>query len=216
MNRTSKLLICTAVAFSAILPFVGNAAALSADDPPVVVLHGNVLILNGAKAYGANVLRPDALKLCVIEANKLDALDRDIKKIKRSPEASPAEADMGNEESRQVERELRSQNAALTERDNALQAEQKKLKPHDKAAAAALERKVLALDSDWTAYQGRLADLKERNVKLNSSVEERAAYSPALTAKISDFNTRLKSFDRDCSGKDYYGDDYAAAQAALK
>lgn len=220
MNRTSKLFICTAIAFST-LPLIGSAASLSsasvsADDQPTIVLHGNVLILNGAKTYGANVLRPDALKVCIVEAGKLDALDREIKTIKKSPVATPADGKPGNDELARMDRDLKSENAALTARDNALQAEIKALKPHDKAGAAALNKKVLALDSDWTAYQGRLADMNERSAKLNSSVEEREAYSPALNAKIGDFNDRLKSFDRDCSGKDYYGDDYAAAKSALK
>jgi chromosome segregation ATPase len=215
MNRKSAIVGCAGLMLL-LVSLPSPAITFKSDSQEAAPLNGSALKATGAKTYGSDVLKPDALKACVAESAKLNALDKEVKQQKQGLHSSSTDVKAENAALAKMDLDLKTQSDSLAARTAALKAEAATLDNGNKDAVAAYNAKLAILNQDQSAYNEKIRDLNERSLKLKSAADTRNADIPAFNAKVNDLNQRLDAFDEKCADKNYYEDDYAAAKAALK
>ncbi|MGH8455929.1 MAG: hypothetical protein ACRETW_06145 [Stenotrophobium sp.] len=166
----------------------------------------------GAKNYTPDILKPDDLKWCVANIDKINATDRSVKTDKARVEA---EGEKVNAESAALTRmgnELKTQGEALSAKSQQIEQTRSTIDKTKKASVDAFNASLKAFKEQHTAYDAKVKEYTSRGAKLKEQSDAYKESQTGINTKLDELNKAGAEFAQRCSNKNYYEDDMAAAK----
>ncbi|MGH8505603.1 MAG: hypothetical protein ACRETM_06515 [Stenotrophobium sp.] len=200
-----------ALALALALPSVARAGDHAAS-PATVVINGHPIQPAGSKAYGPEIIKPEDLRWCVANIDKINANGRSIQldKARLQSEADGIKAE--NAELTRIGNALKTEGEALAEKSQKISQQRASVDKSKKASVDAYNASLKSLREQNAAYQSRVQQYTARGAKLKAQSDTYKQHQSAYNSATDALNQSAAGFSQRCSNKNYYADDMAAAK----
>lgn len=194
------------------LPSVALASAQAQTAAPIVVINGRVIQPTGTKVYGPDIIKPQDLKWCVANIDRINASGRSTEADKAHLQAEADGIKTENAALTRIGNELKAKGEALTEKSQKISQQRATVDKTKKASVDAYNASLKSLREQSAAYQTQVQEYTARGAKLKARSDAYRQHQSAYNSAIDALNKSVTEFAQRCSNKNYYADDMAAAK----
>jgi chromosome segregation ATPase len=181
-------------------------------DAAAAVINGHPVQPAGSKTYGPEIIKPDDLKWCLANIDRINAAGRSLRADKARLQAEADAIKAENAELTRIGNTLKTEGKALTEKSQEISRQRAKVDKSSKTSVDAYNASLKALRGQNAAYQAQVQQYSSRGAQLKARSDTYKQHQSAYNSQIDVLNKSVTAFSQRCSNKNYYTDDMAAAR----